>query len=142
MPGPRKERFVDEELDPIEKKVGKSVEEMTPAELVSYIVTYFKERYGIELTPDWIIDRKILESFQKRYGKEKAGRIVQWVMIRKEGKKDGKYITFTIFSKGMKWWTDIQDLEVQDHRKNSAARKQAQEVADAGFFSLDDLVGG
>jgi hypothetical protein len=132
---------MEDEWDPIEKKIGKPVEEMTPGELVSYVVSYFKARYDIELTPDWIIDRKILESFQKRYGKEKAGRIVQWVMIRKEGKKDGRYITFTIFSKGMKWWTDIQDLEVQDDRKNRETRKAAQKVADAGFFSLDDLVG-
>ena len=133
---------MDDEWDPIEKEIGKPVEEMTPAELVSYIVTYFKARYGIELTPDWLIDRKILESFQKRYGKEKAGRIVQWVMIRKGGKKDGKYITFTIFSKGMKWWTDIQDLEVQEDIRNRQKKAETDQVTDEGFFSLDDLVGG
>lgn len=125
--------------DPIEKLMDKSVEVMTASDLVTYMKTYLEARYSIELAVDGIVERKTLESFQKRYGKAKAGRIVQHVLFHHGGRKDGKYVTPTLFNMKMKWWTDEMDFEMQKARQKAEGRVADQARVESGFASLTDI---
>lgn len=125
--------------DPIEQLMGKSVEKMVAAELVTYMKTYLNERYEIDLPVEGIVERKTLESFQRRYGQAKAGRIVQWVMLRRGGRKDGAYITPSAFCLAMKWWTDQVYLEIQQEQQREENRLPGQEEMDRRFFDMRRL---
>lgn len=129
-----------DELDPIERQFGKSVMVMTASELLSYIKEYFNA-YGVDLVVDDMVDRKTLEAFQLRYTRGRAGQIVQWVMLRRRGRKDGRFITPSIFSKPMKWWTDEVWMEIQADRE-CERRTAASEVVFADMRSLIDLQRG
>ena len=126
-------------MDPIERILGQSVTTMDASSLVSYIKTYLTERYDIELPVDGIIERKTIESFQKRYGKDKAGRIVQHVMLHHQGRKDGRYVTTSVFSTKMKWWCDLMYMELQAKQMRSSNTMAGTAEAESGFFDLKQL---
>lgn len=109
--------------DPIEKFMGLQVEEMTPAELAAYVKTYLLHRYDIELPMDGVIERKTFEAFKRRYPDGKAGRIVQWVMMHHHGRRDGEYVSSSLFSAKMKWWTDKMFMELQ-HEQHRVERTE------------------
>ena len=123
--------------DPIEKMMDKYVEDMDASDLVVYMKTYL-EVYGIHLQVDGLIERKILESFLKRYPGN-GGRIMKYVMLVLKGKKDGRYVTWTSFSKGMKWWTDqcLVDLQQAAQERRAKAASQTN-VTDEDIISLAD----
>ena len=52
-----------------------------------------------------------------------------------QGRRDGKPITYSTFSKNMKWWTDILYLELQEAAQRQAANVEAAQ----GFFKSSDL---
>lgn len=131
-----------DKLDPIERLVGKPVEDMTGGELAVYMKLYLENMYGIHVVYDQVIDRKIMESLQKRYGRDIAGRIVQHVMLRRGGKKGDGYVTSSCFSTGMKWWTDdvYQELQAREQRERQQAA--TEQSASAGWFDVNKLLGG
>lgn len=126
-----------DELDPIERRLGKSVKVMTASELLTYIKEYFNA-YGVVLVVDDTVDRVKLERFVVRYPRGRAGQIVQWVMLRRRGRKDGRFITPSIFSEPMKWWTDEVWMEIQADEERER-RTTESEVRFAGIGSLLDL---
>lgn len=128
-----------DQYDPIETRMGLSVEAMTASDLVVYIKTYLEARYDIVMAVDGIVERKTLQSFQKRYGKAKAGRIIQHVLFVHGGRKDGKYITPTLFNMKMKWWTDEMDFEMQKAIQKAENRVADQARVESGFASLTDI---
>ncbi len=122
------------ELDSVEEMLGKSVETMTDTELVTYIKTSMKQQSNLDLPVQGMRERSIMAGLKRTYGTD-AGKIVKWVFQHHHGRKDGKPITYSIFSKNMKWWTDMMYLELQEAAQHEAANA----VAVQGFYKLTDL---
>lgn len=122
------------EMDSVEEMLGKSVENMTDTELVTYVKTSLREVNGLELPVQGMRERSIMAGLKRTYGPD-AGKIVKWAFQHHQGRRDGKPITYSTFSKNMKWLTDIWYLELQE-----AAQRQAANVTAAqGFFKSSDL---
>lgn len=126
-------------MDPLERHLEKPVTEMTATELVVYMRIYMREYHGIDMPTDDLVDRKTIEAFQRRYGREVAGRIVQWVMLHHKGRKDGRLVTTSVFSARMKWWTDMMYLELQDDDRKRATASVDDVQAEEGFTDLRSL---
>lgn len=127
------------EMDPIEKLMDCRVADMTGSELATYIKTYLSARWDIEMPMDGLVERKTMEAFKRRYPGDRAGRIVQWVMLHHHGRKDGRYITTSVFSQKMKWWCDMMYLELQAHEQREAATQVGTEKLTEKFFDMSDL---
>ena len=110
--------------DPVEQKMSIRVEEMTPAELTTYVMES-QARFGLHLVIEDPQDRKIFQAMQKLYGKQTAGQIVKWVFYKHGGKWDREPVRFGSFSKGRKWWTDMMHLELQQYQRRSDRPVQA-----------------
>lgn len=122
------------EMDSVEEMLGKSVENMTDTELVTYVKTSLREVNGLELPVQGMRERSIMAGLKRTYGPD-AGKIVKWAFQHHQGRRDGKPITYSTFSKNMKWLTDIWYLELQEH----AQRQAANVTAAQGFFKSSDL---
>ena len=122
------------EMDSVEEMLGKSVENMTDTELVTYVKTSLREVNGLELPVQGMRERSIMAGLKRTYGRD-AGKIVKWAFQHHQGRRDGKPITYSTFSKNMKWLTDIWYLELQEH----AQRQAANVTAAQGFFKSSDL---
>lgn len=122
------------EMDSVEEMLGKSVENMTNTELVTYVKTSLREVNGLELPVQGMRERSIMAGLKRTYGPD-AGKIVKWAFQHHQGRRDGKPITYSTFSKNMKWLTDIWYLELQEH----AQRQAANVTAAQGFFKSSDL---
>lgn len=122
------------EMDSIEEMLGKSVEDLTDTELVVYVKTSMKEINGLDLPVQGMRERSIMAGLKRTYGPD-AGKIVKWAFQHHQGRRDGKPITYSTFSKNMKWLTDIWYLELQEH----AQRQAANVTAAQGFFKSSDL---
>lgn len=129
------------EPDPIERQMGKNVEEMTSSDLVTYIRTYLKA-VGVDLPISGPQERATIESFKRRYPDGRAGRIIQHAMLRRGGRKDGKWITPAFFSKAMKWWTDDLWLEAQDEDERERQWSAEAEQVDSGWLDAGTFLGG
>lgn len=129
------------ERDPIERQMGKDVEEMTSADLVTYMRTYLKA-VGVDLPISGPQERATIESFRKRYPKGRAGRIIQHAMLRRGGRKDGKWITPAFFSKAMKWWTDDLWLEAQEEDEREREWSQDKTEVESGWLDASTFLGG
>lgn len=127
------------DLDPIERLMDKPVTQMGPAELVSYVKTYQREVHGIDMPTDELIDRKIMEAFINRYPEGMAGKIVQHLMLVHQGRKGSSLVTPTVFSKGMKWWTDTLYMEVQERDKREQRVERTNTEVKGRFFDLGNL---
>lgn len=111
--------------DPLEKYFKKSVQEMTPEDLVAYIKKYMSVVHSLELPVDPSIprERSVFRGLKNTYG-EDAGLIVKWVFWKYQGMYDSKPIAYFDFQKSRKWWTDLmyQELQLQlqkEQRKTS-----------------------
>jgi len=122
------------EMDSIEEMLGKSVEDLTDTELVVYVKTSMKEINGLDLPVQGMRERSIMAGLKRTYGPD-AGKIVKWAFQHHQGRRDGKPITYSTFSKNMKWWTDILYLELQEAAQRQAANVEAAQ----GFFKSSDL---
>ena len=122
------------EMDSVEEMLGKSVEDLTDTELVVYVKTSMKEINGLDLPVQGMRERSIMAGLKRTYGPD-AGKIVKWAFQHHQGRRDGKPITYSTFSKNMKWLTDIWYLELQEH----AQRQAANVTAAQGFFKSSDL---
>lgn len=123
------------DLDAVETMMGKSVEFMNANELVTYIKTWIKAVYELDLPASAHREKAIFSSLKRTYGDRAAGRIVKWPFWKYDGKRNGEYVTYGTFSKGMKWWTDIMYLEMQEHVRREVKR----DTASAGFAKLQDI---
>ena len=128
-----------DDMDPIERRMDCRVENMTAAELATYIKTYLYEVHDIDLPMDGIVERKTLEAFQRRYPDGKAGQIVQWVMLHHKGRRNGEFVSTAVFSKGMKWWTDKMYMEMQQHSQRRRRHEADEETLKGQFFDLGSL---
>lgn len=126
--------------DPIEKYMDTRVEDMTPSEMATYMKLYLSNRYNIDLPLDGIKERKTFEAFKKRYPNGVAGRILQWVMMHHGGRKDGQYITSSVFSAAMSWWTDKMYLELQTHEQTQTRCAAAEEPLRGAFLDSSHMV--
>ena len=126
--------------DPIEKYMDVRVEDMTPAEMASYLKLYLSNRYGIDLPMDGIKERKTFEGFKKRYPNGLAGRILQWVMMHHHGKRDGEYVTSALFSAGFSWWTDKMAVEMQAHEQRETRCAASNEQLTSAFLDADTFL--
>ena len=117
--------------------MGKSVEQMTAHELVSYIKTWIKAVYGIDLPASPHREKAIFSALKRTYGDREAGRIVKWAYWKHNGKRNnGEYVTYSTFSRPMKWWTDIMYIELQDEMLRESSREK---VSVEGFSKLQDI---
>jgi glutathione peroxidase-family protein len=98
------EAFTD--ADPVEKHMGLRVEEMTPQQLVNYVVTYQKAMNDLELTIQGHPERAIFKAMQRDYTPEVAGRIVKWVFYKYMGRRGDRFVGCSDFVKGARWWHD------------------------------------
>ena len=99
------------EMDSIEEMLGKSVEDLTDTELVVYVKTSMKEINGLDLPVQGMRERSIMAGLKRTYGPD-AGKIVKWAFQHHQGRRDGKPITYSTFSKNMKWLTDITEFQI------------------------------
>ena len=125
--------------DPIEKFMDCRVEDMTGAEMAAYLKLCLSTRYNIDLPQHGIIERKTFEAFKRRYPDGKAGQILQWVMMHHKGRKDGEYVSSSMFSQAFKWWTDKMYMEMQaaEQRKNDA--QPGTEELKAAFLNAESM---
>lgn len=123
-------------LDAIEQSMGKSVTVMNPMELVTYVKMWIRAVYEVDLPVSANRERFIFSTLKRTYGNEVAGRIVKWPFWKYDGKRNGEYVTYSSFSKGMKWLTDIWCLELQEQVKREQ-KKPANAVV--GFGKIQDL---
>ena len=122
------------EMDAVEQMLGKPVYELSDNELVVYVKTSMKEINGLDLPVQGMRERSIMAGLKRTYGPD-AGKIVKWAFQHHQGRRDGKPITYSTFSKNMKWWTDILYLELQEAAQRQAANVEAAQ----GFFKSSDL---
>lgn len=122
--------------DPVEQDMGLRVEEMTPAELVTYIKTY-QEAFERHMAVEGFIERSVFKSMQRIYGQATAGQIVKWVFYKYKGVWRNEVVGFTSFAKGRKWWVDMMYQEMQAQQRKEAV-PTASRVA-VGSFKLSDL---
>lgn len=124
-------------LDAIEQSMGKPVTAMNPMELVTYVKMWIKAVYEVDLPVSANRERYIFSGLKRTYGNEAAGRIVKWPFWKYDGKRNNEYVTYSSFSKGMKWLTDIWFLEMQEQVKKE--EKRENNVVATGFGKLQDL---
>ena len=91
--------------------MGLQVEDMTPDQLIEYIQTYYLA-YDTRLVAEGFRERAIFHGLQRRYGQADAGRIVQWAFLHHGGEYRDEPITFSKFTKGCAWFTDIMLAEL------------------------------
>lgn len=123
-------------MDAIEQSMGKSVTAMSPMELVTYVKMWIRAVYEVELPVSANRERYIFSALKRTYGEQDAGRIVKWPFWKYNGKRNGEYITYSSFTKGAKWLTDIWYLELQEQVKKE---KRSADSAVVGFGRLQDL---
>lgn len=126
--------------DPLEKHLDCRVEDMTGSEMAAYLKLYLSTRYHLDLPHDGIKERKTMDAFIRRYPNGKAGRILQWVVMHHQGRKDGQYVTTAQFSRAMGWWTDLMYLELQAAEQRSEGTQVGSEALKSMFSGADSMV--
>lgn len=125
-----------DQLDPVERRIDKSVTKMTSDDLISYIKTYMMALHNVDMAVDGIKERAIMTALKRIY-KDDAGRLVKWVMSKYEGKDHkGQLVTFFSFQRSEKWWLDRLHTEMQVHQ---AAARSMEDVPQ--MTKLTDLRG-
>lgn len=124
-------------VDIIETRIGVPVTEMTPAQLLTYFEWGKTEVTGLKNPPGGRKEQGIFRSFQERYGKEEAGRMVQHVIFRRKCEVEGRTLGPSSFTAGSKWVTDLIQDDMNKHRKKSDPKRD--EKLRSGFTSLMDL---
>lgn len=107
--------------DPLEQDMGVLCRDMTPDQLVSYILSYH-EAFGLNLRVDGLKERSVFRGLQRIYGRDNAGLIVKWAFYHHRGRFRDEAIGFFLFSKGNKWFTDKLYAEMQEDLAKSDPR--------------------
>lgn len=127
-------------MDPIEERMKSPVTELEPDRLLSYFEWAKSEVLGIKVTPGGTNDLAIFKSFQERYGREDAGKIVQYAIFKKGAKApDGSVLTASSFVANNKWITDSLHAEMQLEEKKLHHDSERDKELRVGFASLKDL---
>ena len=122
------------DLDDAENTLGKPVDLMTDTQLVSYIKMSLKNYSDLNLPVQGQRERSIMAALKRTYGSD-AGKIVKWAFYKHRGRKGATSITYSTFASGMKWWTDLLYVEMQEHLKSNATQGNSMN----GFSSLADI---
>lgn len=125
------------DLDAIEQTIGKPVTAMEAVELVTYVRMWIRAVYDVDLPVTAYRERTIFAHLRRMYGSD-AGRIVKWPFWKYDGKRNSDYITYSSFSKNMKWLTDIWYLELKEQLQAESKKKSGTSAA-AGFGKIQDL---
>jgi len=131
------------DLDAAELTLGKPVTSMTDSELVSYLKLAVRHHQDIDIPVDGNPERAVMAALKRTYGPD-AGNIVKWCCWHHgakmgQGKMAGQVVGYFSFAKGMKWFTDMLYVELQQHLKAEVTRVVADRKASAGFARLEDF---
>lgn len=126
--------FLDE--DPLEHDMGVRCEDMTPNQLIRYVVSY-QRAFGRDIKIEGPRENTLFKNLQAVYGQRDAGLIVKWAFYRHKGYWRDEYITPTSFAKGRRWWLDIMHLEMQEAvRMSDPAHYQGATLGGRGLLDL------
>lgn len=124
-------------MDPIERRLAKTVDEMNGQELANYVRLYLVAMYDLELSEVTFKEKTTMESFIKTYP-TRAGKMVQRIMMVHKGKiEGGEYVGYSCFSPGWRWWLDKISIEVQELENRDKKREKG--TSSSGFLRLTDL---
>ena len=107
------------DLDPVEKTIGKPLEQMAPGQLARYVTIYQKEANGISLTdPPTVREVSIFKALQREYGKERTAALLRHIFLKEGGRMEitrgqQEYIAHRHFTTAMRWWTEKIDVSLQ-----------------------------
>lgn len=141
--------------DEFEFRIGKSVKQMEPRELLDYIQLQFKSKFGYDIPVEREREISMLKRLKKTYG-EDAGNILKWYFGHHGGEtlyRDGKSHRFKMswLASSQKYWLDELYEEVQEQKMKD--RKELRELLSKkdskpksreenyGFATLDELMG-
>ncbi|WP_157076983.1 hypothetical protein [Dietzia papillomatosis] len=100
---------------------GKSLERMSPEELLDYIETFQREINGIEVSPGGPQGVATMRRFQADYGPQRAAAIIRELFEKNQGRckvaKEVENITHRHFSINLRWFTDKIDVNLQAKSK-------------------------
>ena len=126
--------FTDE--DPLEHDMGVRCEDMTPNQLIAYVVSY-QGAFGVNIKVDGPPEHSVFKAMQRIYGKRDAGLIVKWVFYKHRGRHRDEYVTPLSFAKGSRWWVDKMYFEMQEALRGSdPARYQGATLGGPGLLDL------
>jgi hypothetical protein len=125
--------FMDE--DPLEQDMGVRCEDMTPNQLLKYVVTYQKA-FGMVIKVEGARENGVFTAMQRIYGQRDAGLIVKWSFWKHRGRYRDEYVTPLSFATGRRWWLDKMHLEMQEAVRKSDPRHY-QDVGLGGRGLLD-----
>ncbi len=109
------------DTDPLEEDMGVRCEDMTPNQLLRYVVTY-QRAFGIVVKVDGPPENSVFRAMQRIYGQRDAGLIVKWVFYKHRGRHRDEYVTPLSFAKGSRWWVDKMYFEMQEAVRRSDPR--------------------
>lgn len=107
------------DLDPVEKIIGKPLEQMAPGQLARYVTIYQKEANGISLTdPPTVREVSIFKALQREYGKERTAALLRHIFLKEGGRMEitrgqQEYVAHRHFTTAMRWWTEKIDVSLQ-----------------------------
>ena len=126
--------FLDD--DPLEQDMGVRCEDMTPNQLLGYVVSY-QRAFGVNIKVDGPPEHAVFKSMQRIYGQRDAGLTVKWVFYKHRGRHRGEYVTPLSFAKGSRWWVDKMCFEMQDAvRKSNPRHYQDANLGGRGLLDL------
>ena len=126
--------FLDE--DPLEHDMGVRCEDMTPNQLLDYVVIY-QRAFGVDIKVDGHPEHAVLKAMQRIYGRRDAGLIVKWVFYQHKGRHRDGYVTPLSFAKGRRWWIDQMHFEMQEAvRMSNPAHYQGATLGGRGLLDL------
>lgn len=126
--------FTDD--DPLEQDMGVRCEDMTPNQLIRYVVTY-QRAFDRDIKVEGPRETNAFKGLQAIYGQRDAGLIVKWAFYKHRGQWRGDCVTPTWFSKGRRWWLDIMHLEVQEALRHSGpAHYEGATLGGPGLLDL------
>ena len=113
--------------------VSKPLEKMSPKELLDYMETFHWEVNNIHQDGGQA-GISTMRAFQRRYGNERAAAIIRELFVNGGGRykvgREVEVISYRHFSKGLGWFTDKVDLDLQ-----SKAQREVEVERDFTFAS-------
>lgn len=122
--------------DPLEQDMGVRCEDMTPNQLIRYVVSY-QTAFGLNIKVDGHPEYAVFKAMQRIYGQRDTGLIVKWVFYQHKGRHRDEYVTPLSFAKGRRWWIDKMYLEMQEAvRMSDPKHYQSASLGGRGLLDL------
>ena len=116
-----------DELDTVEKMIGRPLEQMAPGQLARYVTYYQREANGIQLVdPPTVRETAVFKSLQNEYGKKRTAALIRHIFLNQGGrmevrKGEKEYISHRHFTTAMRWWTERIDVSLQAKSEKKAS---------------------